>query len=235
MVKLKRKLCAWCDGMWEQQNMEERRWHEFLRIYVSGWYRVRVDCEHIVMVVCGRKWGHVYIIACSGGVTARICMCVTHSISSGQAAALEIGSTHPCWTDGGQLDAPMQSQPNLEHWHWVQVTFPIYPWFPLPSGRNMPAITSSLLLPSNLLCSRLPTTPLSYQSEREMKWGREHWVCERDNNKKKRDKREISIMRIYRENEKRKARWKDDVVEMGEGRLRLRIDREKRLNQGDVF
>lgn len=40
-------------------------------------------------------------------------------------------------------------------------------------------------------------------------------------------------MRIYRENERRKERWRDGV-EMGEGRLRQkeRIDKENRLNQG---
>lgn len=153
-------LCAWCDGVWEKQNMGGgRRWHEFLWICVSGWFHVRVDCEHVMMAVCGRKWGHVCIIACGCGVSVCICMCVTISIPSGQVPALEIGSAYPCWTDGGQLDAPMQSQPNLEHWHWVQVTFPIYPWLPMPSGRAMPAITSPLLLPSNLLCLQLPTTP----------------------------------------------------------------------------
>lgn len=70
------------------------------------------------------------------------------------------------------MDAPMQSQPNLEHWHWVQVTFPVYPWLPLPTGRATPAITSSSN-PSKLPCSQLPTTPKSYQSGREIKWGRE--------------------------------------------------------------
>lgn len=107
-----------------------------------------------------KKWGHVCIIACVGGVIVFICMCVAISIPSGQVLALEIRLTYPCRTDGGQLDAPMQSQPNLEHWHWVQVTFPIYPWLPLPSGTAMPALTSPLLLlPSNLLRSQLPTTP----------------------------------------------------------------------------
>lgn len=157
-----RRVWHFCVMRWHVREAEYGwggRWYEFLWICVSGWFHVWVDCEPVTMVVCGKKWGHACIIACGGGVSVCICMCVTISIPSGLVVALEIGSTYPCWTDGGQLDAPMQSQPNLEHWHRVQVTFPIYPWLPLPSGRAVPAITSSLLLPSNLLCSQLPTTP----------------------------------------------------------------------------
>ena len=112
-----------------------------------------------------RKWGHVCIIACSGGVCMYMRVCVTVSIPPGQVLALEIGSVYPCLTDGGQLDAPMQSQPNLEHWHWVRVTFPIYPWLALPSGRAMPAITSPPP-PHTIYRANSCQLPLSYQSDR---------------------------------------------------------------------
>lgn len=161
-MKLRRTFRAECVMQW---HVREAECGEKEMAWVLGdlcqW--VIFMCEWTVgtfrWFVRGGKWGHVCIMACDGGVSVSICMCATISIVSGQVVALEIGSTYPCRTDGGQLDAPMQSQPNLEHWHWVQVTFPIYPWLPLPSRRAMPAVTSPLLLPPNLQRSQLPTTP----------------------------------------------------------------------------
>lgn len=68
------------------------------------------------------------------------------SVPSGQVvAALETRVRPPPGdTDGGQLDAPIQSQPNLERWQRVRVTHPgfffqlflCYPPILLPSERS---------------------------------------------------------------------------------------------------
>ena len=78
---------------------------------------------------------------------------------------------------------PTQRRPNLEHWHWVRVTFLIYPWLLLPSGKAMPATTGPLL-PSTLPRSQLPTAPF-HQLKRERKWGRERFERVREATKKR--------------------------------------------------
>lgn len=102
----------------------------------------------------------------------------------------------------------MWSQANLEHWHWVQVTFPIYPWLPLPSGRAMPAITSPLLVhpiyPGH--SCQLPSKPPVGERDEVGGGSTEHV---RDDKKGG-----LKMRRIYRENERAKERWKDCVVEM---------------------
>lgn len=101
-------------------------------ICVSGSLHVRGDWERAMLVACSPKGGH----ACSGGVRAFIHMCLNIALPSSEVMQNLRGLVYPCRTDEGQLDAPMQSQSNLECWQRMRFAIPIYPCLRLPTGMS---------------------------------------------------------------------------------------------------
>lgn len=138
-------------------------------ICVSGSLRACGDWESEMLVECSPKGGHVFA-ARSGGMRAFIYMCFTISLPSSEVMQNPRGLVYPCRTDEGQLDAPMQSQSNLECWQRMRFAIPIYPCLRLPT-QVMPAITLPPPIQYSLLYSQLPTGPWATRRKRERESG----------------------------------------------------------------
>lgn len=62
--------------------------------------------------------------------------CLTIALPSFEVMRNLRGLVYPCRTDEGQLDAPMQSQSNLECWQRMWFAIPIYPCLRLPTRTS---------------------------------------------------------------------------------------------------
>lgn len=93
------------------------------------------DRERAMLVACGPKGGHVYAVR-SGGMRAFIHMCLTIALPCSEVMENLRGLVYPCRTDEGQLDAPMQSQSNLECWQRMQFAIPIYQCLRMPTRTS---------------------------------------------------------------------------------------------------